>query len=81
MAEGNRDGLGPAEEEGSFGQEQKGRDQDCPQRVDMLERVECDMMRPSRKAVSSPSFQAAYACAASWNVIATRIGMAQVKAV
>src|SRR3954453_17604391 len=37
--------------------------------------------RPSRKAVSSPSFQAAYACAASWNVIATRIGLAQVEAV
>src|SRR3954454_15364703 len=46
MAEGNRDGLGPAEQEGSFGQEQKGRDQDCPKRIDMLERVERDAAQP-----------------------------------
>jgi hypothetical protein len=36
--------------------------------------------RPSRWAVSSPSFQAEYAWAASWNVMAIRIGMAHVEA-
>src|SRR4051812_35636296 len=46
MAEGNRDRLGPAEQEGSFEQEQKGRDQDCPKRIDMLERVERDAAQP-----------------------------------
>src|SRR5215210_931172 len=46
MAEGNRDGLGPAEQEGSFEQEQKGRDQDCPKRVDMFQRIERDAAQP-----------------------------------
>jgi hypothetical protein len=39
-----------------------------------------NVTRPSRRAVSSPSFQAAKAWAASWEVIAMRIGMTHVDA-
>src|SRR3954449_5692229 len=54
MAEGNRDRLGPAEQEGSFEQKQKGRDQDCPKRVDMLERVERDAAQPKGGVIPEP---------------------------